>query len=96
MQLTRWESHGRGIANNNLHTIQFQMGRARLAARGTVLKSTALARPEARSIVLSAGTTRRSFSAWAATLARQAGPKHGPIGAARKRPDLRHESGPAC
>jgi hypothetical protein len=38
--------------------IVFQMGRARLAARGTTLKSTTLARPEARLIVLSAGTTR--------------------------------------
>jgi hypothetical protein len=35
--------------------IVFQIGRARFAARGTTLKSTALARPEARSIVLSAG-----------------------------------------
>jgi hypothetical protein len=38
--------------------IVFQMGRARFAARGTTLKSTALARPEARSIVLSAGPAR--------------------------------------
>jgi hypothetical protein len=41
-----------------ISSIVFQMGRARLAARGTTLKSTTLARPEARLIVLSAGTTR--------------------------------------
>jgi hypothetical protein len=40
------------------------MGRA----RGTTLKSTALTRPEARSIVPSAGPARRPFSAWATTL----------------------------
>jgi hypothetical protein len=38
--------------------IAFQMGRARFAARGTALKSMALARLEARSIVLSAGPAR--------------------------------------
>jgi hypothetical protein len=59
--------------------IVFQMGRARLTARGTALKSTTLARPEARLIVLSAGPARWPFSAWAATLARRAGPRHGPI-----------------
>jgi hypothetical protein len=59
--------------------IVFQMGRARLASRGTTLKSTILARPEARSIVLSAGPARWPFSAWAATMARRAGPRHGPI-----------------
>jgi hypothetical protein len=59
--------------------IVFQMGRARLEAPGTALKSTALARSEARSIVLSAGTARWSFSAWAATSARRAGSRHDPI-----------------
>jgi hypothetical protein len=59
--------------------IDFQMGRARLAARGTTLKSTALARPETRSIVPSAGPARRPFSAWAATSARRASPRHDPI-----------------
>jgi hypothetical protein len=61
-----------------LYTV-FQMGRARLTARGTALKSTTLARPEARLIVLSASPARWPFSAWAATLARRAGPRHGPI-----------------
>jgi hypothetical protein len=76
--------------------IDFQMGRARLAARGTTRKSTALARPEARSIVPSASPARQPFSAWAATSARWAGPKHGPIGGARKWPGLRHGIGLAC
>jgi hypothetical protein len=71
------------------------MGRARLAARGTTRKSTALARPEARSIVPSAGPARRPFSAWAATSARWAGPKHGPIGGGTKaaRPQARNRPG---
>jgi hypothetical protein len=56
------------------------MGRARLTARGTALKSTTLTRLEARSIVPSASPPRRPFSAWAATSARRAGPRHGPIG----------------
>jgi hypothetical protein len=38
--------------------IGFQRGRARLTTRGTALKSTTLARPEARLIVLSAGPAR--------------------------------------
>jgi hypothetical protein len=59
--------------------IVLQMGQARLAARGTTLKSTTLARPEARSIVLSAGPARWPLSAWAATPAWRAGPRHGPI-----------------
>jgi hypothetical protein len=76
--------------------IDFQMGQARSATRGTTRKSMALARPEARSIVPSAGPTRRPFSAWAATSAHWAGPKHDPIGGGAKaawrqawnRPDL--------
>jgi hypothetical protein len=77
--------------------IEFQMGRARLTARGTTRKNTTPTRSEARSIVLSAGTARQPFSAWAATSAHSAGPRHDPIMSspmvarpqARMRPGLR-------
>jgi hypothetical protein len=69
----------RPVASFDDGAIVFQMGRARLAARGTTLKSTVLAQSEAQSIVLSVGTARRYFSAWAATSARRAGPRHDPI-----------------
>jgi hypothetical protein len=62
-----------------LSALIFQMGRARLPAWDTTLKSTTLARPEARSIVLSAGPAWWPLSAWAATPARRVGPRHGPI-----------------
>jgi hypothetical protein len=71
--------------------IEFQMDRARLAARGTTIKSPGLAWPYARYIELSAGPARQPFSAWAqpfsawaATSARRAGPKHDPIGGGTK------------
>ncbi|CAN6271426.1 unnamed protein product [Urochloa humidicola] len=72
---------GGGIAGSllakSMQGIEFQMGRARLKARGTALKSPTLARPEARRIVPRAGPARWPLSAWAATPARRAGPKHG-------------------
>ncbi|CAN6243059.1 unnamed protein product [Urochloa humidicola] len=72
---------GGGIAGSllakSMQGIEFQMGRARLKARGTALKSPTLARPEARRIVPRAGSARWPLSAWAATPARRAGPKHG-------------------
>jgi hypothetical protein len=76
----RWKTE-----HESLRDIDFQMGRARLAARGTTLKSTTLTRPETRSIVPSAGPARRPFSAWA-------GPIQG--GSKAARPQAR--SGPAC
>jgi hypothetical protein len=71
------------------------MGRARLAARDTTRKSTTLARSEARSIVLSASMTRHPFSAWAATSAHSASPRHGPIMSCSMaaRPQARMRSG---
>jgi hypothetical protein len=87
--LRRWLEHWRSkrklkmwtitVLPMDVWTIDFQMGRARLAARGTALKSTALTRLETRSIVPSAGPARQPFSAWAATSARRAGPRHSPI-----------------
>jgi hypothetical protein len=69
----RMDSHHITIRYNWIRITVFQMGRARLAARGTTLKSTTLAQPEARSRVLSVGPVRWPFSAWAATPARRAG-----------------------